>query len=55
MTIVDALEIAEHVIVVATLSAPFIPPLAKYSPWLEKIRKFVNILALNIGNAKNAK
>lgn len=53
MNIVDILHIAAEVVGIASAVAMAVPGQAKLSGWLLAARKAIDVVALNMGNAKN--
>ena len=48
------IDIITAIIAIASIIAA-VTPTPKDNEWLEKAMKFVNMLAVNVGNAKNKK
>lgn len=53
MTVIDVLEITAQVVGIASAIAATVPGQAKLSGWLLAARKALDVIALNLGNAKN--
>lgn len=53
MSIIDILAVASSVVGTASAVAAMVPGQAKLSGWLLMARKAIDVLALNLGNAKN--
>jgi hypothetical protein len=53
--IVDILVLATNVVGVASAVAALVPKAEKLGVVLSQVRKVLDLLALNVGNAKNAK
>lgn len=53
MNVLDVLEIVAQVVGVASAVAAMVPGQAKLSGWLLAARKAIDVIALNLGNAKN--
>lgn len=53
MNVVDILQIAAQAVGIASAIAAVVPGQAKLAGWLLMARKAIDVVALNMGNAKN--
>ena len=53
MTVIEVLGLAAQAVGIASAIAAVVPGQAKLAGWLLGARKVIDVIALNLGNAKN--